>query len=72
MRVDLFDLAQDGSRMGDQIVLHPQKRLGNNLERMPGEEIKVLMNASGQSIFDRDYGEIRLFVGHSIRIRLQR
>ena len=44
--------------MNDQIVLNAQRRLSHHFERMAGEQIKILMNAAGKSVFNRNHRAI--------------
>jgi hypothetical protein len=59
MRIDLLYLPQPDTRMHDQVMLHTQRSLGGNLERVSGKQIEILMDAPGQSIFNRDYRALR-------------
>jgi hypothetical protein len=49
--------------MNNQAVLDAQRGFGNHIEGMPGEQIEVLVNASGQGVFDGNDGKLRLAPG---------
>ncbi len=58
VRIDLFDLAQAGARMRDQIVFDAQQRFGDYIKRMPRKQIEILINASGKGIFNGNNGKV--------------
>ena len=58
--------------MDNQVVFHPQRGFGDDFEGMVGEQIEVLMNASGKRVLNRNDGTLSLPARHSIKRILKR
>jgi hypothetical protein len=59
-------LPEARARMNYQIMLHAQGRFGNYLKRMPGKQIIILVDASGERILDRDDAALCFAANHRV------
>ncbi len=53
--------------MNDQVMLNTQGCFGNYLQRVPGKQIIILVDASGERVLDRDDAALRFASNHRIK-----
>ena len=67
MRIDVRNLPETGAGMNDQVMLYAQGCFGNYLKRVPGKQIIILVDASGERVLDRDDAALRFASNYRIK-----
>ena len=67
VRIDMRNLPETGARVNDQVMLYAQGCFGNYLERVPGKQIIILVDASGERVLNRDDAALRFASNYCIK-----